>query len=471
MHLKKIKHNLGIILIALAIILNIFPNSSFAEEINTTSDEELRATDLGLYEKYEKYLKYKKYKDYKEYKEAKEKYAFKNSTQRIAAKKAYDLYKETKNQKYYEDYNKYKKYKNKYKPLTKYAKYGKYSKYNKSTYKKYGSSEYKAGYERYKNYLASTDGISSDLGEADLGGGTLGPDITVGLWNYTRDNLKESPFKIKANKNYNIKNGDGTVISQIAAGTDTRVTYDSDGNLKIYGSISETLSYREVFFEATDGNNSDMIFDAYRPSSDFDQYRGKIKLRYNTSSRLIWVINTLPLEHYVWGMGEITGTGETEYNKVMTTSFRTYGYWKLKFSTKFAADGFKVNATPGNQLYYGYDWEDGHTRIREAAQETRGKIVMYKKQIAITPYSSWTDGKTRSFEERWGSDDYPWCQSVKDSYGKHPTKDTDTLVAEGNHMVGLSAHGALNLAGDDHNWNWDKILKYYYTDIDIKTVY
>lgn len=457
-------------LLIFSLFFSCLPLASIADEAAYSSSEELER-DLDLYEKYENYEKYEKYQDYKDYKEAKDKYGFKSSADRLAAKKAYDLYKETKNEKYYKDYKKYKGYKNKYKPLAKYAKYGKYSKYNEKEYKNYGSGEYKDGYNRYKNYLASTNTVSGDLGEANLGGGALGPEITIGLWNYTRDNLRDSPFKLEANRNYNIKNGDGTIIGQVAAGTTTRVTYDTDGNLKIYGSITDTLSAREVFFEDTAGDNSAIIFDIHRPDSDFDQYRGKVKLRYNSSSKLTWVINSLPMEHYVWGMGEITGTGETEYNRVMTTSFRTYGYWKLKFSTKYAADGFKVNATPGNQLYYGYDWETGHTRIHDAAIDTQGKIVMYKKQIAITPYSSWTDGRTRSFEDRWGSDDYPWCQSVSDPYGKHPTKSTATLEAEGNHMVGLSAHGALNLAGDDYDWGWEKILKYYYDDIDIKKVY
>lgn len=469
MLIKKTKTILIPLLLFALLCLNISPFSAYADEADTTSNGELEA-DLDLYEKHEKYLKYKKYKKYKEYKEAKEKYAFENSTQRIAAKKAYDLYKETKNQRYYEDYNKYKKYKNKYKPLKKYAKYGKYKKYNKSENKRYGGNEYKEGHARYKNYLSGNT-VTGDLGEADLGGGPLGPEITVGLWSYSRDNLKKSPFKIQATKDYLVKNMDGVVVAQVPAAVTTRVTYESDGNLKIYNdSISGIISAGEVFFEALDGDNSSMIFDAHRPDSDFDQYRGKMKLRYNSSTKITWVINTLPLEHYVWGMGEITGTGPSEYNKVMTTSFRTYGYWKLKFSTKFLADGFRVNATPGNQLYYGYDWETGHTRIREGAQTTQGRIVMHRGEIAITPYSSWTDGRTRSFEERWGSDNYPWCQSVDDPYGKHPTKDTSTLENEGNHMVGLSAHGALDLA-DDHNKNWDYILNYYYKNITLKKVY
>jgi len=458
-------------------INNVSPTHADEASYSSESDEEL-TQDLDYYEKYEKYLKYEKYKKYKKYKKAKDKYAFENSTERTAAKEAYKLYKETKNPIYYESYKDYKNYKNKYKPLKKYAKYKKYKKYNKSKYSKYGKSKYKNGHKRYESYLKNVRGITGDLGEANLGGGVYGPEITVGLWSYSRDDLRDSPFKIEANKDYNIVNNNGDTIATIAGGTITRVTYDSDGNLKIYGSINETLSSREVSFKAADGNNSDMIFDAYRPSSEFDKYRGEMKLKYNSDDKVIWVINTLPLEFYVWGMGEITGTGDMDYNRVMTTSFRTYGYWKLKFSTKYSKYGFKVNATPGNQLYYGYDWEEDHGRIKNAAVDTQGKIVMYNGQIAITPYSSWTDGKTRSFEERWGSDDYPWCQSEKDPYGNyngdyysHSYKSTSTLVNEGNHMVGLSAHGALILADDDFNWDWDRILKYYYDGISIKKVY
>jgi peptidoglycan hydrolase-like amidase len=43
-------------------------------------------------------------------------------------------------------------------------------------------------------------------------------------------------------------------------------------------------------------------------------------------------------------------------------------------------------------------------------------------------------------------------------------------VAAGNHMVGISAHGALKLA-TTYDWTWDKILKYYLTGITITKVY
>lgn len=327
--------------------------------------------------------------------------------------------------------------------------------------------------------------LTSSYAYCDPNPSLLGPEITVGLWSFSTSDLESEAFRIDANKNYIIKNDDGTKIGTIDKDETTKVKYDGDGKLRVYETISDTLSDEIVYFEAADGNNSDMIFDVHLPDYSYDQYRGKIRLDYskytdpNTGDEVkkIWVVNALPLEHYVWGDGELAGTGDADHNRVMVTSFRTYGYWWIEYATKWARAGFKVNATPGNQIYRGYDYEKTHTNVKQAAEDTRGKIVTYDGETAITPYSSWTDGETRSFEERWGSDDYPWCDSVDDPYGDYngdywdnSYKSTATLESEGNHMVGLSAHGSVTLA-NDKGWSWTRILSYYFDDIEIKSAY
>ena len=289
----------------------------------------------------------------------------------------------------------------------------------------------------------------------------LGPDISVGLWSYTKSNLSDTAFTLSANKNYNIKDSNGNIIAKVSGST--KVKYDSDSYFKVYNSIDETRIKKEVYFDAADGDNTNLIFDVNRPSSSYDHYRGKIKIRYTDSSN-IWVINILPLEHYAWGAGETTGTGDADHTRVMSTMFRTYGYWYIKYATKYNQYGFKIKSTSDSQIYWGYDWETNYPNVKKAAQDTRGVIVSYDSDVALTPYSSWSDGKTRSFKEVWGSSDYPWCKSVSDPYGKHPTMNTQALQDAGNHMVGLIAHGSLNLA-TDHDWNWDRILKYYYSGV------
>lgn len=402
----------------------------------------------------------------------------------------------------------------------------------------------------------------------------LGPEISVGLWRNSKDGLKDSPFKIKANKNYNIKDKDGNILFQVTGTNETRVfsyttsaiTYEKDDSnessgkkkkkkkkkkskalkksspkssksaaAKVLGAstvkkstasvakkstakksakkkakkkkqgwlqnlliptayaadkqiityteylkikvrknsdtlLEKELGVQELYFDSIDGDNSDMIFDVSKPGSNFDQYRGKIKIKYADDDD-IWIINILPLEQYVWGMGEMAGDGPLEHSKVMTVIFRTYGQWYIDYATKYLPYGFRIKSDSGSQIYSGYDHEIAYPKIKPSVEATRGIIAAYNGETALTPYSSWTDGRTRSYEERWGSKDYPWCQSVKDPYGKHPTLNTDALAAAGNHMVGLSAHGSLNLAGDDYKWDYQKILKYYYKGIDITAKY
>jgi len=464
--------------------------------------DEVATDDYDFYQKYTLYQKYQnkeKYGKYKKYSRAKDKYGFASAQKKASAKKAYENYKKyKKSPSKYPQYaelkslaSKYSKYKKNVTPYGKYSDYKRYKKYDKKEYdngKKYGGAEYKAGYNRY---TANQKVAQATIGEADLGAGILGTDglalgpwISIGLVNYSRGDLQGSSFDVLAINgttglpiDYLIKDSAGTTLATITANTTTRVKYVANQVFRVYNSVPQDLSVaNDVLFEPADPTlANDAVFDFNRPSSTYDKYRGKLKLHYYTGDNSIWAINYVPLEQYVWGMGEIAGTGPSEHNEVMTTAFRTYGYWKIKFSTKYSAQGFKVNATPGNQLYYGYDWETAHPNIAIGAKATRSNIVMYllggTNEIALTPYSSWTDGRTRSFEERWGSTDYPWCSSVADSYGKHASKSTATLEAEGNHMVGLSANGSLKLAGADYSWNSDNILKYYFHNINIHSAY
>ncbi|TAK96919.1 hypothetical protein EPO05_00635 [Patescibacteria group bacterium] len=298
----------------------------------------------------------------------------------------------------------------------------------------------------------------------------LGPEISVGLWKYIASDLKSaSTFQVDANKDYIIKDKDGVKIAQVVGTLPSKINYVSDQNFKIRYSIPDKLLNKEISFEAADGDNSTMVFNVHRPLSDYDQYRGKVKIRF-TDSNNIWVINALPLEQYTWGMGETTGTGNINHTKVMTSIFRTYGQWYIKYATKYAPYGFKIRSDSGSQIYKGYQWETAHPNIKIAAEATNGIVATYDSDVALTPYSSWSDGRTRSFQERWGSTAYPWCKSVSDPYGKHATMTTAQLEAAGNHMVGLVANGSVKLAAN-YGWDWQKIMKYYYTGISLKANY
>ena len=300
--------------------------------------------------------------------------------------------------------------------------------------------------------------------------GSLGPEISVGI----RYNSKSDTFKIDANKTYNIRKSDGgDVIAQIAGGSTTKVEYDGNGNLKVSGSIADTSVSDQVWFDAADGDNSTIIFNTHG-SDSYDHYRGKIEIHYyngkdiynNKSNKVtqIWLINKLPLEQYVWGMGETNGTGDTDHVRVMTTVFRTYGDWYIENATKYKRLGFEIRSDYANQIYGGYDWEKDHSHIKDAANDTRGKIITYKGDAILAAYCSYTDGHTRDYPDL---KHYPYLKSVEDN--KLGTKKGLKPGDSGNHMWGLSANGALGYAKDGKSWTW--ILQHYYTGVKIDGKY
>ena len=102
--------------------------------------------------------------------------------------------------------------------------------------------------------------------------------------------------------------------------------------------------------------------------------------------------------------------------------------------------------------------------IVRAVNETSGKIVTYQGKLAITPYYSRSDGRTRSWGEVWyGGSKYPWLVSVPVPWDAAKGR---TLWGHG---VGMSASGALDAAND--GWGYERILKYFYTGIDVTRIY
>jgi len=341
-------------------------------------------------------------------------------------------------------------------------------------------------YNRVKKLWAASGGATTS--SATVQPSSLGPEIAVGLWYFRTGDV----FSIDANRTYNIRRSDGgEVIAQVEKDSSTKVKYDNDGKLKVYNSISGAIVDDEVWFDAADGDNSSIIFDVhhdqkwdgYKQKWDgYKHFRGKINVNYykgkdiynnkkNKKVSQVWVINKLPLEQYVWGAGETTGTGGSDHARVMVTIFRTYGQWYIDNATKYKPLGFKIRSDAGSQIYVGEDREDKYPKVKDAAEDTQGKIITYKGETILAPYCSNTDGYTRPYpytdRDKKPSKDYPYLESVKDH--KEGTINGLKPGQNGNHMWGMSAKGALGYAEDGKSWEW--IIKYYYSNVDISSQY
>ena len=148
-----------------------------------------------------------------------------------------------------------------------------------------------------------------------------------------------------------------------------------------------------------------------------------------------------PFELYLRGLAETSEISPFEYQKALHTAARTYANYHIRRNTKHGGV-FHIDAKY-DQVYRGYGAEARSPSITRAVNETRGKIVTYNGELAITPYFSRSDGRTRSWGEVWyGGSNYPWLVSVPVPWDEEAGR---TLWGHG---VGLSATGALDAAND-----------------------
>ena len=198
---------------------------------------------------------------------------------------------------------------------------------------------------------------------------------------------------------------------------------------------------------------------SWLPGANDDKFRGKLEL--NASSPTdVWVINELPIEWYLKGIGETSNSSPGEFQKALLTAARTYAMYLVEHNTKHNKEHYIIDATY-DQVYRGYGAEIRDPSVVSAVDATRGQIVTYGGILAITPYYSRSDGRTRSWTEVWGGGPYPWLVSVSVPW--------DVGKVLWGHGIGMSATGALGAAAD--GWTYDHILNYFYTNTQLMRIY
>lgn len=199
---------------------------------------------------------------------------------------------------------------------------------------------------------------------------------------------------------------------------------------------------------------------AWNPSLNDNTYRGGLEFFYAPATKNIWVINELPLEDYLKGIAETTSQAPLEYLKIMTISARSYALWHYLDKQKHSNEFYDVDATY-DQVYKGYGLEKRHSKLTQAVEETRGIVATFNGLVAVTPYFSGSDGRTRSWEEAWFGNPFPWIKSVA-----VPEEQGKKLLGHG---VGLSARGAyLKVV---KGASVEDVFSHFFPDLSLKKVY
>lgn len=260
----------------------------------------------------------------------------------------------------------------------------------------------------------------------------------------------------------------GSSVCTLSVGQLVTISYDkATGVYTLTGdggcSGSSRLPYQ---VKAQDGSSPLEIADFVRPSTWIsnatdNKFRGQLELRASNDQKELWVINELPIEWYLKGIAETSNVSPAEFQRTLLVAARTYAMYHVNRQTKHANRGFTVEATL-DQLYRGYAIEQRAPNIAAAVDATRGQIVTHGGSLAITPYFSRSDGRTRSWGEVWaGGSNYPWLVSV-------PVPEDQGRTLWG-HGVGMSASGALSMANNGKDYA--TILKHFYSGIEIMRAY
>lgn len=177
-------------------------------------------------------------------------------------------------------------------------------------------------------------------------------------------------------------------------------------------------------------------------------YRGFFII-YNKNGELV-VINNIDIENYIKGVvpSEMPSGWNYEAHKAQAIASRSYALANLG---KRASMGYDLKDTPEDQAYGGASAESARTN--KAVTETKGIVLIYDLKIIPAYYSASAGGQSKASGDVWNKN-LPYLQSV-------PSFDEN--VKKNGHGVGMSQHGANNLA--KNGYNAYQILQYFYKGV------
>ena len=285
------------------------------------------------------------------------------------------------------------------------------------------------------------------------------PIVRIGL--LTIDEETEWQTEVSCNTTWQLKDSEGGLLGKMQAGELVRAFYKNQRYYFNRGKgIEQTYKYLRFVPDDKDGVCTVENFDRRKTRGAayaLNKFRDTLELQYIPYKNETWLINELPIEEYLYGLGETSNASHQEFKKTLITVARTYGLYHWERNTKHKGY-FHMNAYADDQVYFGYEYEQIHPLIKQAVDDTKGVTVSYQGRTALTPYFSRSDGRTRSWSEVWGGD-VAWLIGVP------APCDKERGYTLWGHGVGLGATEALCMANKGSTW--EEILHYFYTDVEL----
>lgn len=213
---------------------------------------------------------------------------------------------------------------------------------------------------------------------------------------------------------------------------------------------------------------------AFNTALNDNTFRGKVYTV--TSGSQVWLVNELPLEDYLKGIGETLGSDNPEYRKVLITIARTYAYYYLTQDKKYAGTPFDLINLSYSQVYRGYNYELRSNGLPSVVDATRGQIVTFNGKPIAGAYSSDSGGVSKNpcpaiFPKYCDANGNlkPEFSYLKGGVADPPNITHNQAKISASHGVGMSAIGARTLI--DQGKSFTDVIKYYFPGVDIQKLY
>ncbi|MBU1083145.1 SpoIID/LytB domain-containing protein [Patescibacteria group bacterium] len=235
--------------------------------------------------------------------------------------------------------------------------------------------------------------------------------IRVGL-SYIND-----PVIVTSSAGLVVRAGDDkTLVVRANANQSLTITSTSSGSIINMGGETYTTN---TYVKCIPLKDSIITASNVQISSIYNRFRGIITIKRSNLSGRAWVVNELELNDYMKGIAEVPTSWPLEARKAQAVAARTFAVRRIQTPK---ADIFDIYDDTKDQVYYGYNYEIKTPGIAEAAEATKGIIVKYGGQPALTYYHSDSGGNTDSVEDAWSNGDYsravPYLKAVVDPYAK-----------------------------------------------------
>jgi stage II sporulation protein D len=141
-------------------------------------------------------------------------------------------------------------------------------------------------------------------------------------------------------------------------------------------------------------------------------YRGALEVvTTDSDARSLNVVNAVAVDQYVKGVvpNESPPSWPLAALQAQAVAARSFA-----LSAQVNGNGFDLYDTVSSQVYEGIDSEDARTN--EAANSTRGQVLMYGNRIAQTYFSACSGGHTESIQNVFFGPPIPYLVGVPDPY-------------------------------------------------------